>query len=374
MPPVRAVLLLATALIAWPAVPGAQQPPAAKAKKNPLLKLVEPWPTPEKMKQRREEAEANPLFATADVLPVTLLADFKAINKDHDPNSRQLYPGLVRTAENVDVPVQFRARGHVRRLARTCDYVPLKLEFEKKTGTGTAFAKQDALKLVVQCAGGGDYEQYILREYLAYRIYAVITHQSFRARLARVTYLDRATGKAMGTRLGIFLEDEGDVARRLEGRIVALPRLLFEDLDPDALMPAMIFEYMIGNTDVSIYALHNVRIVQRPDKSLHVIPYDFDLSGLVNAPYAIPARGLMIKSVTDRLYRGPCRRQEQVDPYIANFVAKRDAIRALPDTIPGMTRTTRDEVKSFIDGFYGSIRSTKDVRGLFVTCSPKSTM
>ena len=74
------------------------------------------------------------------------------------------------------------------------------------------------------------------------------------------------------------------------------------------------------------------------------------------------------------MYRGPCRRQEQVDPYIANFVAKRDAVRALPEAIPGMSRAVRDEVKNFLDGFYGSIRSTKDVRGLFVSCSPKSTM
>src|SRR4030095_12697585 len=140
-------------------------------------------------------------------------------------------------------------------------------------------------------------------------------------------YVDRASGKEQGTRIGMFLEDEGDVARRMEGRIVELPRLLFENLDSDTLMPAMIFEYLIGNTDMSIYALHNFRIVQRQDKSLHVVPYDFDYSGLVNAPYALPARGFLLKNVTERLYRGPCRSQELVDPYVANFVAKKDVVR-----------------------------------------------
>jgi len=149
---------------------------------------------------------------------------------------------------------------------------------------------------------------------------------------------------------------------------------MFEDLEMDTLMPMMIFEYMIGNTDYSIYALHNVRIVQRPDKSLHPVPYDFDFSGLVNPPYALPARGLMIKAVVDRLYRGPCRRQEQVDPIVANFVAKKDIIRALPAGIPGIDRASRDEARNYIDGFYSSIRSTKDVRGLFVQCDPKPTM
>jgi hypothetical protein len=376
MPAVRPAVLFLALVTAVPATlqkPQAPAQPAQPAKKNPLLKLVEPWPSPEKIKERRQASEGLPLFAQSDPVSITLVGDFKTINKDHDPKSKQKYPGTLRLADNTEIPVQYRARGHVRRLARTCDYVPLRLEFDKPAGKTSVFAHQEALKLVVQCAGGGDFEQYLLREYLAYRIYNVITKQSFRARLARVSYVDPA-GKALGTRLGMFLEDDSDVARRLEGRIVELQRLMFDDIDSDSLMPAMIFEYMVGNTDVSIYALHNVRIVQRPDKTLHVIPYDFDLSGLVNAPYAIPARGLMIKSVTDRLYRGPCRNQERVDPYIANFVAKKDEIRALPDAIPGMARQTRDETRHYIDDFYASIRSQKDVKGLFVSCSPKPTM
>jgi hypothetical protein len=377
---VRAALLLVVfgGLMAWPAASqDAQAPahaPSQTTKKNPLVKLVEPWPSAEKLKERRETAEALPLFGAAEVLPVTLVADFKTINRDHDPESRTPYPGVLRTAEHAELQVQFRARGHVRRMARTCDYVPLKIEFVKKATAGTVFAKQDALKLVVQCAGGAEYEQYVLREYLAYRIYNLITRQSFRARLAKVSYIDAATGRAAGTRLGMFLEDDGDVARRLEGRVVDMERLMFDDLDSDSLMPAMIFEYLIGNTDMSIYALHNMRIVQRPDKSLHVIPYDFDYSGLVNAPYAQPARGLPLQRVTDRFYRGPCRGQALVDPYVANFIAKRDAIRTLPEQIPGFSRLSRDDARNYIDSFYRSIDSPKEVQRLFVTCKPKATM
>ena len=342
-------------------------------KKNPLLKLVEPWPTPEKMIERKLDAEARPLFATEAPLDVTLVGDFKAINKDRNPTSTQRYPASLRVGD-ASLDVEVSARGHLRRMARTCDYVPLRVTFPKKVAAATAFAKQDALKLVVQCAGGDDWEQYVLREYLAYRIFNVITPNSFRVRLARVSYVDRASGKPAGTRLGMFLEDESDVAKRMEGRVVALERLTFEDLHMDTLMPMMIFEYMIGNTDYSIWALHNVRIVQRPDKSLHPLPYDFDVSGLVNPPYAVPAKGLMLKTVLDRMYRGPCRRPELVDPYVANFVAKKDIVRALPASVPGIDRAARDEARGYIDSFYASIKSTRDVRGLFVQCSPKSTV
>jgi hypothetical protein len=376
----RRSLVLAFWLAVAVAVPAAQQsaqqPAPAKAaapKKNPLLKLVEPWPSPAKMQERRLEAEADPLFASTEPLAITLVGDFKAINKDRKPESRQSFPGTLKLADDVAIPITLNARGHLRRMTQTCDYVPLRVQFAKQAGKGTIFARQDALKLVVQCGGGGDYEQYILREHLAYRMYNVITHKSFRSRLVRVTYVDPA-GKTMGTRAGMFLEDDASVARRMEGRIVELPRLLFADLDMDSLMPMMIFEYMIGNTDYSIYALHNVRIVQRPDKSLHPVPYDFDVTGLVNPPYAIPARGLMLKAVTDRMYRGPCRRQELVDPHVANFLAKKDLVKALLEAIPGLDRRSRDDVKLFINSFYSSIDSSKDVKGLFVSCSPKSTM
>jgi hypothetical protein len=338
------LILLATE----PASTQAPAPAAAPPKKNPLAKLVEPWPTAEKRAERRAEAEADPLFASAEPLEITLAGDFKTINRDRNPESKKPCPATLRVGD-AEIPTTINARGHLRRMAQTCDYVPLRLSFAKKDVKGTLFARQDALKLVVQCVGGREFEQYILREQLAYRIYNVITPRSFRARLVRVTYVDPVSGKGLGTRLGMFLEDDASVARRMEGRIVELPRLRFDDVDTDSLMPMMIFQYMIGNTDFSIYALHNVRIVQRPDKSLHTVPYDFDVSGLVNPPYGIPARALMLKSVTDRLYRGPCRPQSIIDPYIANFVAKKDAVRALPDSLPGLERGTRDAVRNFVD-------------------------
>ena len=378
----RRSLALVVVLLLASGVTGAQEPPAPKGKpaaapkKNPLLKLVEPWPDAAKLQERRLETESDPLFAAHEPLAITLVGDFKKINKDRIPDSRIPYPGKLRIGES-EIPITINARGHLRRMSRTCDYVPLRIEFAKpkKEAKQTIFARQDALKLVVQCAGGNEYEQYIYREHLAYRMYNVITNRSFRTRLARVTYVDGASGKTMGTRVGMFLEDEAGVARRMEGRIVNLPRLLFADLDMDSLMPMMIFEYMIGNTDYSIYALHNVKIVQRPDKSLHPVPYDFDVTGLVKPPYGIPARGLNLKTVSDRMYRGPCRKpQELVDPYVANFLAKKDLIKALPDSIPGMDRLSKDEVKSFINSFYASVDSAKDVKGLFVNCAAKSTM
>jgi hypothetical protein len=371
--------LLLAALGLMQGVSGAQAPPP---KKNPYDKLAQPWPNAEQLRQRRQGAEALPLFASNDPIAFTLAGDIKSVNKDRDPKSTKQYPAeirIARTGGQIDaIPVKLAARGHLRRMARTCDSVPLRVVLDKERIKDTIFAGQSVLKLVVQCAGSGDYQQYLLREYLAYRISNILMPlRSFRARLAKITYVDAATGKMIATRDGMFLEDDGDVARRLEGRTVALPRGLFENLDPDTLTLMMVFEYMIGNTDVSIYALHNVVLVQRPNEMpLYPIPYDFDVSGLVHPPYAIPARGLSITSVTDRLNRGPCRTLEQIEPILANFNAKRDQILALPAAIAGMDKASREDAKGYLESFYSSVKNTKDVRRIFVDggCSKASTM
>src|SRR5262249_18635652 len=112
-----------------------------------------------------------------------------------------------------------------------------------------------------------------------------------------------------------------------------------------------------------------------PDRMLYSVPYDFDMSGLVHPPYAIPARGLPIQTVDQRLYRGPCQTPELVDPILANFNAKRPEGMALPDAIAGMNRSTRQEARAFLEGFYSSIKSAGDVKRLFVEgCSKAPTM
>ena len=68
------------------------------------------------------------------------------------------------------------------------------------------------------------------------------------------------------------------------------------------------------------------------------------MSGLVHPPYAIPGRGLPIKTVQDRLYRGPCMAPDQAEPF-ATFNAKQPAVMGLLDTIPGMDKASREDAK-----------------------------
>jgi hypothetical protein len=72
-----------------------------------------------------------------------------------------------------------------------------------------------------------------------------------------------------------------------------------------------LFEFMIGNTDWFIQNRHNLEFVVVPGHNLLVpIPYDFDYSGLVNAPYAVHHTSLELPSVEIRYYQGWCYSEE----------------------------------------------------------------
>ena len=362
-----------------PPKPGVEAQPPQKQTKNPLAKLAEPWPDAERMRERRTEAEHRRLFESADPLTFTLSADFKAVNKDRDPTSTKRFPAVLSIVgeggKTESFPVKLGTRGNFRLMARNCTFVPLRVEFPKQEVKGTVFDGQEALKLVTHCRANRAYEQYTLSEYIVYKIFNLFTPRSFRARLSKATYVDSTTGKTITTRRAMFIEDDDDVARRMDGRIAELPRVLFRDLDQESLTLLMLLQYMIANTDFSIYALHNVRLVQNQARVLYPVTYDFDLSGLVNTGYASPNRALRIKTVRDRLYRGPCRSVEELEPFLATFRAKKNEVMALYDSLGDLDVSYRQEAKAYLEEFYSTINRKGDVKREFVDkCSKQPGM
>ena len=194
---------LAILIVVCATVPmtGAQSsmPPSAPGKKNPLLKLAEPWPDADALKARRAEAEARPLFQSTDPVEFTLTANFSAINQDRHAESTTRYPGVIavigKDGAPRNIPVTLSARGHFRRMARNCSVVPLRVEFPKGGMAGTPFDGQTTLKLGTGCENSKEYEQITLREYLQYPMFNLVTPLSFRARLARATYADEKSTK-----------------------------------------------------------------------------------------------------------------------------------------------------------------------------------
>jgi hypothetical protein len=120
-----------------------------------------------------------------------------------------------------------------------------------------------------------------------------------------------------------------------------------------------LFEYFIGNTDWSLAYLHNVRIISSGAFTA-VVPYDFDFSGLVDTPYSAPSPQLQnrIRSVRQRLYRGPCLTPSQLAPLLAKFHEKRPAILALYDSLPDLDRAYARRAVRYLEDFF---EETRDV-------------
>jgi hypothetical protein len=317
-----------------------------------------------------ERAAALPLFASRAQLEIAIEADFRTISRDRDTLSTKRFPGTLKYAadggDTIVVPIELRTRGHYRLLARNCPFVPLRVDFVRGKGPDavgkTPFQGQSGLKLVTHCRNENRYEQIVYREELVYRLHNLISPHSFRSRLAQVTYRD-TTGKSLGTFPGFFIEHENDVARRNGGKIAELRGALFDDLDPKEAVRFALFNYMIGNTDYSIYSLHNVRLIVVEGQPRYTpSAYDFDFSGLVSAHYATPDPRLGIRDVRQRLYRGGCSHIEQLPQVATEFLGIKEAALALYDSASYLDRGAVRDAKYYLTEFFKTIEDPRDMK------------
>ena len=114
----------------------------------------------------------------------------------------------------------------------------------------------------------------------------------------------------------------------------------------------MLFEYLVGNTDLSISGQHNVKLVQNQIGTMYPVPYDFDFSGVVHTSYATPEPILRLGTVRERLYRGACRSQADWEPVVAAFQSKRAQVEAVYDSIPGLNEGYKKDAVKYLEAFF----------------------
>ncbi len=106
---------------------------------------------------------------------------------------------------------------------------------------------------------------------------------------------------------------------------------------------------------------HNYVLFGNDVNPIVAVPYDFDPSGFVNAPYASPSSNFRIRSVRQRLYRGRCLNNEHVPTSLQKFQDGRDAIYAVLDAQEELTSGTRKSIVGYVDKFYKLIDDPRDV-------------
>jgi hypothetical protein len=301
------------------------------------------------------------LFRDTAPLVLTITADFRSVLGNRDTLNRPHRPATLKLAGDsglVAIPVELTTRGHYR--LRTCAFPPLKVHFPKEQVKGTLFAGNGSLKLVTHCDKSPKHEQNLLIEYAIYRAYNQLTEMSHRARLARVTYADARDSSRNLTRYAFFLEDDKDVARRNGATPFDQPYASYSEMDSAQMDLVAVFEYLIGNTDWSVILRHNIHLLQVEGRDvLYPVAYDFDFSGVVDAPYATPDPRIPIKSVRERLYRGMCRSLEQLTPTLGRVMAARDSINQAFATLPDLDPKRLKDVLSYLDDGFKVIGTPK---------------
>ncbi len=249
--------------------------------------------------------------------------------------------------------IKLRPRGKFRR--QVCEFPPIKLNFPKSVLLNRGLSKHDKLKLVTHCTDDKDLgNEKVLREYLAYKLYQELSPYSYRVQLVEVQYLD-TSGRINGfRRYGFIIEDTDEMIARIKGEecedcTYASPQS-FDDMASG--VHAM-FQYLIGNADYSIPVLRNVKIVERNmDHKLIPVGYDFDFSGIVEAPYAIPATYLGQLTVRQRIYLGTVATDTQMQEVLELFFAKKETLLSTVARFRLLPSTDRHAIKEYLLTFY----------------------
>ena len=323
--------------------------PAAQAQEAPLASPQQP----------------ASLFSSHDLIELTIEAPFKKVFRERSQEPEQ-FPAVLgyldAGGEKVSIDLKINTRGRFRLRKRTCNFPPIRLDFPKDSVGGTVMAGQNRVKLVTHCQDKrDDYEQYVLQEYLIYRMYNLLSDVSFRVRLAHVTYVDTEEDREPLTKYGFLIEDKDDMAERNGWEAIedvpVIPPDMFEPLQ---ICIVALFQFMIGNTDWSAYkappgetdCCHNTKVVGSMAGPVVSVPYDFDMSGIISTRYSQVAPGLEIRNVRQRLYRGRCMPRDVLMQGVALFLEHREGIYELYTNQRGLDPKVLEKIVKYLDEFY----------------------
>ena len=304
------------------------------------------------------QVEAAPLFEEHTVLEIELAGPLQKLTFSKSTNDE--FPFTLR-ASGVKHQVQVRTRGNSRLFF--CKFPPLRLNFVANTAANSVFEDQDKLKLVTHCRNRDRAEQDMLQEYIAYRILNLLSENSYRVRLLRISYsdIDKSSDTRGPHRYAFLIESAEELAARTGATNVKLKSVKRSSLDLDQAALVFIFQYLVGNTDWSIvkaegdeYCCHNVELFEI-DSSLFAVPYDFDQAGVVNATYAKPHPSLRIRRVTQRQYRGYCIPPDALRSALRSIMNKRLEIVGLPASTPGLSPKETATTTKYLDGFFKKV-------------------
>ena len=274
----------------------------------------------------------------------------------------------MKDGTTITEKIEASARGHFRK--ETCFMPGLKLNF-KKDSTSSLYSFKE-LKLSNGCSTGDESGQLVVKEFLAYKIYNLLTDMSLRVRFMNVSFKDLSGKRKPYTQFGFLIEDIDDMAKR-NNNMVEIEGTAYntEQTNRDQMTIVTLFEYLIANTDWSVPSYHNIKLIgPKDDKTVrpYTVAYDFDICGFVDPPYATIDEQLQdqISTVRDRLNRGFPRTMEELKIAVKLFNDKKEKMIGMIKNNEYLNSREKSKAVDYVEDFYKIINNDKDLQRIFV--------
>jgi hypothetical protein len=277
------------------------------------------------------------LFGSDDLLEVSLGFDLTGFQRKSDKAGSfdgriVFHPGQP---DSLSMKVSVKHRGEYR--YQTCSFPPIQLNFKKPVYAVADTGKIKKIKLVTHCTPGNPSDDYVLREYLVYKLYNVLTDTSFRVRLLRITYNDTGRKRKPMTQYGFFIEPLDVLASRTNNVSIKAENLTQHNL-----------------------AIIKSRIIEKSLMGI-TIPYDFDLCGIVNADYGTPAPEMGLTSSRDRRFVGICRDRQTIENELKQIREKKEKLYSVINEFTYLDQRSKKDITTFLDQFFDSLEKQKDL-------------
>ena len=145
------------------------------------------------------------------------------------------------------------------------------------------------------------------------------------------------------------------MAERIGGKIFKDRIWSADSCNQEILKTFELFQFMIGNTDWWVHMDHNVDLVEIEHDGLIPIPYDFDYSGILNTPYAVPSSELPIKNVKDRFLKASCHDRSYYEATIALLNEMKNQIFAVLEENDMLDKKYKKAALKYLEDFYNII-------------------
>ena len=295
------------------------------------------------------------LFETKEPLNLTLKFSVKELQKT---KYKEEYLPAVMTchvSDNFEVTheVRVRARGEIRK--KICSAPMFWVNIRHAGIEAEDLTDVIKIKVVQRCKSSSMHKYYVLREYLVYQIWNLLSPYSFNTRLVRLNIIDTGRKNKEKEDWAFIIEPEAMMTERNNCMSINSDKLSLKTVSKDWMDKVAFFSYMVGQSDYSVTGRHNLKILTSKEygpTGFIPVPYDFDYCGLVDAEYAIPGETLGIEAVTERYYLGACRSEEVYNKTIEWLASYREEIRDLILSFEYMEESERQDFLEYIESYY----------------------